>query len=59
MASRPPENEPVEAIDNPIERLKLLGEDDAAIAKYLDSMEVTSPREWEMLWEISRTRPLA
>jgi hypothetical protein len=59
VASRPPEDEPVDAIDNPIERLKLLGEDDEAIAKYLDAMEVTSPREREMLWEISRTRPLA
>jgi hypothetical protein len=59
VALRPPEDESVEAIDNPIERLKLLGEDDEAIARYLDSMEVTSPREREMLWEISRTRPLA
>jgi hypothetical protein len=46
-------------IDNPIEQLKLLGEDDNAIGKYLDTIEVTSPREREMLHEISRTRPLA
>jgi hypothetical protein len=49
----------LEEIDNPIERLKLLGEDEEQIAKYLDAMEVTSPREREMLHEISRTRPLA
>jgi hypothetical protein len=49
----------LEEVDNPIERLKLLGEDDDAIAKYLDAIEVTSPREREMLLEISRTRPLA
>ena len=48
-----------EEIDNPIERLKLLSESDAAIAAYLDALEVTSPREREMLYEISRTRPLA
>jgi hypothetical protein len=48
-----------EDIDNPIERLKLLSENDEGLAKYLDAMEVTSPREREMLREISRTRPLA
>jgi hypothetical protein len=48
-----------EEIDNPIERLKLLSESDAEIAAYLDALEVTSPREREMLYEISRTRPLA
>lgn len=51
--------ETLEDIDNPIERLKLLGENEDEIAKYLDAMEVTSPREREMLHEISRTRPLA
>jgi hypothetical protein len=51
--------ETLEEIDNPIERLKLLGENEDEIAKYLDAMEVTSPREREMLHEISRTRPLA
>jgi plasmid stabilization system protein ParE len=45
--------------DNPLERLKLLGGDDAEIARFLDSIEVTSPREREMLYEISRTTPLA
>lgn len=48
-----------EEIDNPIERLKLLSESDDQVAKYLDSIEVTSPREREMLREIARTRPLA
>jgi hypothetical protein len=51
--------EQLDEIDNPIEQLKLLGEDDDAIGKYLDTIEVTSPREREMLHEISRTRPLA
>ena len=32
-------------IDNPIERLKLLSENDEGLAKYLDAIEVTSPRE--------------
>jgi hypothetical protein len=49
----------LEEIDNPIERLKLLGENEEEIARYLDAMEVRSPREREMLQEISRTRPLA
>lgn len=49
----------LEDIDNPLERLKLLGEDDEAIARYLDSIEITSPREREMLHEISRTHTLA
>ena len=49
----------VEAIDNPIERLKLLSGNDDEIASYLDSIEVTSKREREMMYEISRTRPLA
>jgi hypothetical protein len=48
-----------EQIDNPLERLKLLGGNDDEIAKFLDSIEVTSPRERELLYEISRTRPLA
>jgi len=46
-------------IDNPIERLRLLSGDDEEIAKYLETIEVTSPREREMLEEIARTRPLA
>jgi hypothetical protein len=45
--------------DNPLERLKLLAGDDAEIARFLDSIEVTSPRERELLYEISRTTPLA
>jgi hypothetical protein len=49
----------LEEIDNPIERLKLLSGNDDEIAKYLDAIEVTSPREREMMREISRTRPLA
>src|ERR687896_2536455 len=57
--AQPPRAERLDEIDNPIERLKLLGEDEDAIRKYLDSIEVTSPREREMLHEISRTRPLA
>jgi hypothetical protein len=53
------QDETREAVDNPLERLKLLGGNDDEIAKFLDSIEVTSPREREMLYEISRTRPLA
>src|SRR5262245_33746274 len=49
----------LEEIDNPIERLKLLSGNDEEIAKYLEAIEVTSPREREMLQEIARTRPLA
>ena len=49
----------LEEIDNPIERLKLLSGNEQEISKYLDAIEVTSPREREMLHEISRTRPLA
>lgn len=44
---------------NPLERLKLLAGDDDRISRYLDSLEVSSPREREMLREIARTRPLA
>lgn len=50
---------PVDQIDNPIERLKLLAADDAALSAYLDSLEVSSPREREMLAEIARSQPLA
>ena len=49
----------LEGIDNPIERLKLLAGNDEEIARYLDTIEVTSPREREMMREIARTRPLA
>jgi hypothetical protein len=48
-----------EELPNPIEQLKLLSGDDEQIARYLDSLEVTGPRERELLTEISRTRPLA
>ena len=50
---------PDERFDNPIERLRLLGEDDDAVSAFLDSLDVQSPREREMLAELARTRPLA
>lgn len=46
-------------LENPIEQLKLLSGDDEQIAHYLDTLEVTGPRERELLTEISRTQPLA
>jgi hypothetical protein len=49
----------LEEIDNPVERLKLLSGDDEQMARYLDALEVKGPREREMLYEISRTQPLA
>jgi hypothetical protein len=48
-----------ERFDNPIERLRLLGEDDDAISSFLDTLDVTTPREREMLAELARPRPLA
>jgi hypothetical protein len=48
-----------EDIDNPIERLRLLREDDQAISSFLDQLDVRGPREREMLAELARTRPLA
>jgi hypothetical protein len=48
-----------EAYDNPIERLQLLHGDDEAIAAFLDEIEVSSPREREMLGEIARSATLA
>ncbi len=48
-----------EAYDNPIERIQLLGGDDDAIAAFLDEIDVSSPREREMLGEIARTAVLA
>jgi hypothetical protein len=48
-----------EVIDNPIERLELLAGDDDAIASFLDQIEVTGPREREMLGELARTGTLA
>jgi len=46
-------------VDNPIERLRLLGEDDAAVSRFLDRLDVRGPREREMLAELSRTHTLA
>jgi hypothetical protein len=51
--------EAVETYDSPLERLQLLGEDDAAIAAFLDEIDVRSPRERVMLGEMARTGPLA
>ncbi len=48
-----------DVIDNPIERLELLAGDDEAIASFLDQIEVTGPREREMLGELARTGTLA
>ena len=47
MAEAPliPHEDTLEEIDNPIERPKLLGENEDEIARYLDALEVTSPRE--------------
>ena len=48
-----------ELYDNPLERLQLLGSDDAAIAAFLDEIEVRGPRDREMLRELARPSPLA
>jgi hypothetical protein len=48
-----------EEIDNPLERLRLLSGDDDAIASFLDELDVSSPREREMLAELARRAPLA
>jgi hypothetical protein len=45
--------------ESPIERLELLAGDDEAIASFLDEIDVTSPREREMLVELARTSALA
>jgi hypothetical protein len=50
---------PDERYDNPIERLRLLGENDDAISSFLDTLDVTTPREREMLAELARMRALA
>jgi hypothetical protein len=50
---------PDERFDNPIERLRLVGEDDSALDAFLDSLDVHAPREREMLAELARTRPIA
>jgi hypothetical protein len=48
-----------ETLDNPLERLRLLAGDDDAIASFLDELDVSSPREREMLAELARPGPLA
>jgi hypothetical protein len=48
-----------EAIDNPVEQLKLLSGNEDEVARYLDLLDLRGPREREMLREISRTQPLA
>lgn len=48
-----------DAYDNPIERLELLRGADEAIAEFLDEIDVSSPREREMLGEIARASPIA
>ena len=54
--AEPPRADP---IDNPLERLELLAGDHDAVAQYLDSLDVTSPRERELLAELARTSALA
>jgi hypothetical protein len=49
----------LDEIDDPIERLRLIGDNDDAIASYLDEIEVRGPREREMLRELARTRTIA
>ena len=48
-----------ELYDNPLERLQLLAGDDAAVAAFLDEIDVRSPREREMLAELARGTALA
>jgi hypothetical protein len=48
-----------EQYDSPLERLQLLGGDDAAIAAFLDEIDVRGPRDREMLRELARPTPLA
>ena len=50
---------PAGELDNPIERLELLAGDDEAISSFLDQIDVTGPRDREMLGELARTRTLA
>jgi hypothetical protein len=47
-----------ELYDNPLERLQLLGGDDAAIAAFLDEIDVRSARDREMLRELARSSSL-
>jgi len=55
----PSEQDLEELYDNPLERLQLLGGDDAAIAAFLDEIDVRGPRDREMLRELARTSSLA
>src|SRR5512134_128407 len=48
-----------EELDNPIERLRLLSGDDDAIASFLDGLDISSPRERELLAELGRPAVLA
>jgi hypothetical protein len=48
-----------ELYDNPLERLQLLGSDDAAVAAFLDEIDVRGPRDREMLRELARPSALA
>jgi hypothetical protein len=48
-----------EALDNPLGRLRLLSGDDDAISTFLDELDVSSPREREMLAELARPSALA
>jgi hypothetical protein len=57
--SAPTQEQLEEAYDSPLERLQLLGGDDAAIAAFLDELDVRGPRDREMLRELARTSPLA
>jgi hypothetical protein len=50
---------PEDRYDDPVERMRLLGEDDDAISSFLDTLDVTSPRERELLGELAGTRTLA
>jgi hypothetical protein len=49
----------LDGVDNPIERLELLAGDEEAIASFLDQIDVTGPRDREMLGELARTNTLA
>jgi hypothetical protein len=53
------QNPPDEEFDNPIERLRLLSGNDDAIASFLDELDVSSPRERELLAELGRPAVLA
>lgn len=54
-----PQRRLLETLDDPLERLRLLAGDDDAIASFLDELDVSSPRERELLTELARTDVLA